>query len=67
MSEAAEMVSVLCSMFDTVNQRIAKEHRGPGIPDGGWKVLHQESEEYAFVVMRRDDGKKFRVTVAEVA
>jgi hypothetical protein len=69
MSEASEMVAVLCGLFDMVNQRIAKEHRGPGLPDGGWKVLNHVNSDYSkvsvFVVMRRDDGKKFRITVEE--
>ena len=68
MSEADEMLSVLCSLFDGVNQAIMKRHRGDGIPSGGWKVVDQSMDFKGpcyLVVMRRDDGKKFNITVED--
>jgi hypothetical protein len=67
--EAGEMASVLCGLFDMVNQRIAKEYKGQSIPNGGWKVLKQDVTPHRvgwqLIVMRRDDGKKFRITVED--
>jgi len=64
-SEADEMLSVLCSLFDGVNERVMKQHRGPGIPSGGWKVTDHSIRPASMVVMRRDDGKKFRIIVED--
>lgn len=66
--EFAEMMSVLCSMFDMVNQTVMKNHKGPGLPDGGWKVLKQGVHDGGIpyiIVMRRDDGKKFHIQVSD--
>lgn len=68
-SEAGEILSVLCGMFDMVNEGIMKRHRGTGIPSGGWKVVDQgfggPDGGHYLVVMRRDDGKKFKIMVED--